>query len=224
VEYDNEKSTGSIADPPWLRRLKEVVTDSHVIAAMESIPRTKFIPEKFGHLVEEDRAVPIGYKQTISQPSLVGRMLEEVSIRKRDRVMEIGSGSGYVCALLSSLCKEVMGFERILELVKRSKKVLGELEIKNVQINHSTEESLPKCEKFDVIIVSAAARRIPIPLINRLTLGGRLICPVGDLQEQTLIKVSKHEKGESVNSLESCRFVPLIGKYGWPIHEIDIKN
>ena len=224
MKYDNEKSTDSIVYPPWLNRVIELVTDSHVIAAMESIPRTKFIPEKFGHMVEEDRAVPIGYKQTISQPSLVGRMLEEASIRKRDRVMEIGSGSGYVCALLSSLCKEVMGFERILELVKRSEKVLGELEIKNVQIKHSSEESLPQCEKFDVILVSAAARRVPIPLIDRLTRGGRLICPVGDLQEQTLIKVTKHEKGESVDSLEACRFVPLIGKYGWAIHEIDIKD
>ena len=224
MKYDNEKSTGSIAHPPWLNSVIEVVTDGNVIAAMESIPRTKFIPEKFGHMVEKDRADPIGYKLTISQPSLVGRMLEEASIRKRDRVMEIGSGSGYVCALLSSLCKEVMGFERILELVKRSKKVLGELEIKNVQIKHSTEESLHQCEKFDVIIVSAAARRVPVPLINRLTNGGRLICPVGDLQEQTLIKVTKHEKGESVDSLEACRFVPLIGKYGWAIHEIDIKD
>ena len=111
-----------------------------------------------------------------------------------------------------------------MELAIRSKKVLDELEITNVQIIHSPRDCLPHDEKFDVIIVSAAARKVPVPLINRLTRGGRLICPVGDLREQTLIKVTKHEKGESVDSLEACRFVPLIGRYGWAMNEIGFED
>ena len=224
MKFDNKKSKSLLADTSWLDKLTEIVTDNRVVSAMESIPRAQFIPEKHVHMAEEDKAIPIGYNQTISQPTLVGRMLEEASIRNRDSVMEIGSGSGYVCALLSKLSKKVIGFERILELAIRSKKVLDELEITNVQIIHSPRDCLPHDEKFDVIIVSAAAKRVPVPLINRLTRGGRLICPVGDLREQTLIKVTKHEKGESVDSLEACRFVPLIGRYGWAMNEIGFED
>ena len=200
--------------------LTEAVSDSRVIEAMRAIPRFKFIPHGYIHHIEEDEAIPIGYGQTISQPSLVGKMLEIASVRQRDTVMEVGSGSGYVCALLSKLCKEVIGFERILDLTVRSRKILNELSIKNVQIFHSSDGHLDQAQKFDVIIVSAAAKRLPSPLISRLKVGGTLICPVGSMAEQNLMKVTKHPKGESISSLEGCRFVPLIGKYGWDIDEI----
>ena len=96
MKFDNKKSKSLLADTSWLDKLTEIVTDNRVVAAMESIPRAQFIPEKHVHMAEEDKAIPIGYNQTISQPTLVGRMLEEASIRNRDSVMEIGSGSGYV--------------------------------------------------------------------------------------------------------------------------------
>ena len=200
--------------------LTEAVSDSRVIEAMRAIPRFRFIPHGHSYDIEENKAIPIGYGQTISQPSLVGKMLEIASVRQRDTVMEVGSGSGYVCALLSKLCKEVIGFERILDLTMMSRKILNELSIKNVQIFHSSDGHLDQAQKFDVIIVSAAAKRLPSPLISRLRVGGTLICPVGNRAEQNLIKVTKHATGESISSLIGCRFVPLIGKYGWDMDEI----
>ena len=209
-----------MSSPLWMSNLTEAISDSRVIEAMRAIPRFKFIPQEYSHDIEEDKAIPIGYNQTISQPSLVGKMLELASVRQRDTVMEVGSGSGYVCALLSRLCKEVIGFERILDLTVRSRKILTELSIKNVQIFHSSDGHLDKGQKYDVIIVSAAAKQLPSPLISRLKVGGTLICPVGSMAEQNLMKVTKHPKGESISSLEGCRFVPLIGKYCWDIDEI----
>ena len=114
-----------MSSPLWMDDLTEAVSDSRVIEAMRAIPRFKFIPHGYSHHIEEDKAIPIGYDQTISQPSLVGKMLEIASVRQRDIVMEVGSGSGYVCALLSKLCKQVIGFERILDLTVRSRKIFN---------------------------------------------------------------------------------------------------
>ena len=113
-----------MSSPLWMDDLTEAVSDSRVIEAMRAIPRFRFIPHGHSYDIEENKAIPIGYGQTISQPSLVGKILEIASVRQRDTVMEVGSGSGYVCALLSKLCKEVIGFERILDFTVRSRKLL----------------------------------------------------------------------------------------------------
>ena len=148
-------------------------------------------------------------------------MLQELGIRKGDTVMEVGSGSGYVCAILSSLCYKVIGVERIQQLLYLSRRNLQQLGIANVQL-HLAEQKVgsPTDELFSKIIVSAASPQIPYDLLEQLDQNGTLICPVGRLDRQRLVKIKKHPRGNQITTGLSCKFVPLVGKSGWSLKDL----
>ena len=196
------------------------ISDRLVIDAMLKIPRHIFVQEAFAAQAYSDKALPIGEKQTISQPYIVALMTEKLALTGRDRVLEIGTGSGYQTAILATLADRVYSAERIRPLALRARKCLDSLKLFNVQlrINDSEGSSIGWDEEapFDAIIVTAGAPEVPSILTDQLALGGRLVIPVGDETCQQLITIIKNENGEllyepSVN----CRFVPLIGKQGW---------
>ena len=205
--------------------LEKHVKDKRIVGAMKLIPRHIFIPEDSKRFSSEDTALKIGHNQTTSQPSLIAiliaMMLSELSVRSRDTVLEIGSGSGYVCAILSNLCSEVIGVERIPELLAESRTKIAKLGITNISLNLAEKRiGLRQKKPFDAIIVSAALPRIPFDLLDQLSPLGRLVCPVGDLNEQSIILLQKHTARYTVKSLVGCKFVPFIGESGWSQEEI----
>ena len=172
----------------WKTRSK----NKRIIAAMKLVPRQIFLPEDNKRFSSDDRALKIGHNQTTSQPSLIAMMLRELSVRSGDNVLEIGSGSGYVCAILSNLCSEVVGVERIPELLTASRNNIEKLGITNISFHLAEKKiGLRQSELFDAIIVSAALPRIPFDLLDQLTPLGRLVCPVGNLNEQLIIRLKK---------------------------------
>ncbi|MEC8913387.1 MAG: protein-L-isoaspartate(D-aspartate) O-methyltransferase [Chloroflexota bacterium] len=201
--------------------LEKHVKDKRIVAAMKLVPRHIFVPEDSKRFSYEDTALNIGHNQTTSQPSLIAMMLSELSVRSRDTVLEIGSGSGYVCAILSNLCSEVIGVERIPELLAESRTKIAKLGITNISLNLAEKRiGLRQKKPFDAIIVSAALPRIPFDLLDQLSPLGRLVCPVGDLNEQSIILLQKHTARYTVKSLVGCKFVPFIGESGWSQEEI----
>ena len=201
----------------WETRSK----NKRIVAAMKLVPRQIFLPEDNKRFSSDDRALKIGHNQTTSQPSLIAMMLRELSVRSGDNVLEIGSGSGYVCAILSNLCSEVVGVERIPELLTASRNNIEKLGITNISF-HLAEKKirLRQSNLFDAIIVSAALPRIPFDLLDQLTPLGRLVCPIGDLNGQSIIRLKKHLTGYTVKSVIGCRFVPFIGEADWSQDEI----
>ena len=201
--------------------LEKHVKDKRIVAAMKLVPRHIFVPEDSKRFSYEDTALKIGHNQTTSQPSLIAMMLSELSVRSRDTVLEIGSGSGYVCAILSNLCSEVIGVERIPELLAESRTKIAKLGITNISLNLAEKRiGLRQKKPFDAIIVSAALPRVPFDLLDQLSPLGRLVCPVGDLNEQSIILLQKHTARYTVKSLVGCKFVPFIGESGWSQEEI----
>ena len=201
----------------WETRSK----NKRIVAAMKLVPRQIFLPEDNKRFSSDDRALKIGHNQTTSQPSLIAMMLRELSVRSGDNVLEIGSDSGYVCAILSNLCSEVVGLERIPELLTASRNNIEKLGITNVSFHLAEKKiGLRQSKLFDVIIVSAALPRIPFDLLDQLTPLGRLVCPIGDLNGQSIIRLKKHLTGYTVKSVIGCRFVPFIGESGWSQDEI----
>ena len=192
------------------------IKDKSVLAAFRQIPREEFIPSEFKADAYGDYPVPIGSNQTISQPYIVALMTQELSLKKEDKVLEVGTGSGYQAAILAKICREVFGVERFPHLVKRAERVLNNLDITNVKIKSGDgtlgwEEFAP----YDGIIVTASAPEIPQPLIEQLKEGGRLVIPVGNLNSQSLLRINKIENKIRKEFICDCVFVPLVGKYGW---------
>ncbi len=187
--------------------------DQRVISAMLSVPRHKFIPNEIARFAYEDRPLPIGYKQTISQPYIVAAMTEALKLKPYDNVLEIGTGSGYQAAVLAQLVSNVYSIEIVPELAARAKKTLKELACTNVQLKCADgylgwAEAAP----FDAIIVTCAPDDIPKPLTDQLAEGGRIIIPVGGDYGQELVKITK-KNGELVSErLMSVIFVPMTGK------------
>ncbi len=201
--------------------LETHVKDKRVVDAMKLVPRHIFLPEDNKQFSAEDKALKIGHNQTTSQPSLIATMLSELSVRSGDNVLEIGSGSGYVCAILSKLCSEVVGVERIPELLAESRNNIEKLGITNISLRLAEKKiGLRQSKPFDAIIVSAALPRIPFDLLDQLTPLGRLVCPVGDLNGQSIIRLNKHPAGYTAKTLVGCRFVPFIGESGWSQKEV----
>ena len=192
------------------------IKDSRVIAAMRKVPRHFFVEEALQSQAYSDHPLPIGEKQTISQPYMVALMTETMELKGRERVLEIGAGSGYQTAVLAELAQEVYSIERIRPLAIRARKLLYDLGYFNVEIKifdgtYGWMEKSP----FDAILVTAGAPDIPQPLYDQLAMGGRLVIPVGDISVQDLFRIKKTEEGMKKENLGGCRFVKLIGRYGW---------
>jgi len=192
------------------------VNDPRVIKALKKVPRHLFVEEALQKQAYSDHPLPIGEKQTISQPYMVALMTEALQLTGKEKVLEIGAGSGYQTAILAELAQKVYSIERIRSLAIRARQLIYELGYYNVEIKvfdgtHGWLEESP----FEAIMVTAGSPEIPQPLIDQLTVGGRLVIPVGDAFVQDLIRVVKTEEGVKKEDLGGCRFVKLIGKYGW---------
>ena len=192
------------------------IRDERVLSAMLSVPRHEFIAAELAGEAYSDRPLPIGHGQTISQPFMVAAMAEALGLSGSERVLEIGAGSGYQAAVLSLLAHEVHTVEMHEDLAVDTAERLRRLGYANVHV-HVGDGTLgwPEAAPFQAIIVTAAAPDVPPPLISQLAEGGRLIVPVGGADEQRLLRVEKHGDAFTTRPLYHCRFVPLIGQFGW---------
>jgi protein-L-isoaspartate(D-aspartate) O-methyltransferase len=192
------------------------IQDPRVIAAMKKVPRHLFVEEALQGQAYSDHPLPIGEKQTISQPYMVALMTETLLLTGRDKVLEIGAGSGYQTCILAEIALKVFSIERIRSLAIQVRKLVYELGYLNVEIKFS-DGTLGWMEEspFDAIMVTAGSPGIPQPLVDQLAVGGRLVIPVGDPTDQELIRVTRTEGGIKKEDLGGCRFVRLIGQHGW---------
>ena len=199
-----------------MERLRKEIGDERVMEAMSRVPREEFVSIAVRHLAYEDAPLSIGCGQTVSQPYIVALMTAAVEPHEEDTVMEVGAGSGYQAAILSYLVKRVITLERIPALADTARTLLRSLGYTNVEV-HLTGETLgcPEKAPFDGILVTAAAPRLPRELLEQLVIGGRLVIPVGSLQQQQLLQVKRTEEEYSVRSLGACQFVPLVGPGAW---------
>ncbi len=192
------------------------IKNKEILQVMSEIPRELFLPLELANLAYEDSPVPIGYGQTISQPFIVARMTEILEVKNTDRVLEIGTGSGYQAAILSKLAKVVFSIERIGELKKFAEENLKKLNIENVFLMRGDGTiGLSNYAPFNKIIITAAAPQIPKNLIDQLAEGGIMVLPLGDISLQVLTKVIKVDGQIKIEKYDYCRFVPLLGKYGF---------
>jgi protein-L-isoaspartate(D-aspartate) O-methyltransferase len=192
------------------------VKDIRVLDVMRKIPRHLFVREELQERAYDDCALPISEGQTISQPYMVARMTELLELKGDEKVLEIGTGSGYQSAVLSMLAREVYTIERIRSISLNAEKLLKDLEYNNVHVIVSDGTlGLPDQSPFDAILVTAGAPDVPQHYIDQLALGGRLVIPVGDRHSQVLYKITKTESGTEKHVSTGCVFVPLIGKEGW---------
>ncbi|ACI21020.1 MULTISPECIES: protein-L-isoaspartate(D-aspartate) O-methyltransferase [Thermodesulfovibrio] len=192
------------------------IRDERVIKVMKKIPRHLFVPENIMDDAYDDRALPIGYGQTISQPYIVALMTELLELKGDEKVLEIGTGSGYQAAILAELAKEVHTIERVEPLAKEAEKKFEKLSIKNIKVYvRDGTEGIPEEAPFDRIIITAATPDIPEPLIEQLKEGGIIVAPVGERYSQYMLKAIKKGKELERHYLIPVAFVPLIGKYGW---------
>lgn len=192
------------------------ISDPSVLAAMRRVPRHLFVSEALRHKAYEDYPLPIGEQQTISQPFIVAEMTQALAITPNDRVLEIGTGSGYQAAVLAEIAYRVYTIERLYPLYRRARKLFDEFQYHNIVTRYSDGTMGWKQESpFDAIIVTAGAPRIPNVLLAQLAVGGRMVLPVGNQYTQDLVKIIKDEQGWHQVSLGGCRFVKLIGENGW---------
>jgi len=192
------------------------VKDERVLAVMRKIPRHEFLPEAIRGMAYNDSALPLGEGQTMSQPYMVALMTELLGLKGAERVLEIGTGSGYQAAVLAELCQKVYTVERIKTIADKARATLDRLGYKSVAIKiydgtYGWKEMAP----YDAIIVTAGSPDIPAPLVEQLKEGGRLVIPVGDRYGQQLITVVKTVEGMITERSIPCVFVPLIGNHGW---------
>ena len=192
------------------------IQDAAVLAAMMAVPRHEFVPEELRSQAYEDVPLPIGGGQTISQPYIVAAMTSALHLQPGDRVLEIGTGCGYQAAVLSHLAKEVFTIERRPELASAASADLARLGYLNAHVHCGDGTlGLPEFAPFDAILVAAGAPAIPKPLLAQLAEGGRMTLPVGDAEQQELQLIEKRGDAFPIKILEGCRFVPLVGYYGW---------
>ena len=203
------------------RNISRDLRAESVVGAMERVPRELFVPPESRHMAYLDIPLSIGDGQTISQPYIVALMTAALELRGHEKVLEVGTGSGYQAAILSLLVPRgrLITVELIPVLANRACTLLQELEYKNVEVElaGSTLGS-PERGLFDAIVVAAAAPRLPEALVSQLAVGGRLVIPVGTLDQQELVQVHRTDEGLSVRMLGPCRFVPLLGPEAFPKH------
>ncbi len=199
-----------------IEHLSSEIRDKRVLAAMARVPRECFVPPESQQFAYDDRPLPIGFDQTISQPFIIALMTEALELTGKEKVLEVGTGSGYQTAILAELSRSVITTERLLALAERARSVLDRLGYTNVTV-HLAEETLGwQAEApYDAIIVTAGAPRVAADLLAQLAIGGRLVIPVGSRFVQDLYKITKRKKKNVVHNLGGCRFVPLIGKDAW---------
>ena len=201
------------------RKLLRNIPSETVIRAMEQVPRELFVPQDSRHMAYLDLPLSIGEGQTISQPYVVAMMTEAMELSGGDRVLEIGTGSGYQTAILSALTPRgrVVSMERVPALMQQARQRLQELGYRNVEVQQAGS-SLGCLSKgpYDAIIVTAAAPRLPESLLSQLAIGGRLVIPVGTLSQQELVQARRTDEGLSLRVLGPCRFVPLLGAEAFP--------
>jgi len=192
------------------------ITDARVLAAMRAVPRHLFVSEALMDQAYSDYPLPIGEQQTISQPFIVAEMTQALSLGPEDRVLEVGTGSGYQAAILAQIAFRVYTIERIHGLYIKSRKLFDQLGYHNIVTRYSDGTTGWKDESpFDAIIVTAGAPEIPGALVNQLGMGGRLVIPVGDQYSQDLIRLVRNPQGVNRSNLGGCRFVKLVGEQGW---------
>jgi protein-L-isoaspartate(D-aspartate) O-methyltransferase len=192
------------------------ITDPKVLAALRKVPRHLFVSEALRDQAYGDFPLPIGEQQTISQPYIVAEMTQALQLYEKDRVLEIGTGSGYQAAVIAQIVFRVYTIERIHSLLVQARNLFDRLQYHNLVTRYSDGTTGWVDEgPFDAIIVTAGAPEVPGPLISQLADGGRMVVPVGDHHSQDLVKLYKDQNGIHKTSLGGCRFVKLVGEYGW---------
>ena len=196
------------------------IYDPHVLDAMLRIPRHEFVPEQYRDQAYEDHPLPIGEGQTISQPFIVALALQALNLQGNERVLEIGTGSGYQTALLAVLAKSVFSIERYASLARSAETILARFGLDTVRLKIGDGSwGWPEYAPFDAMLISAAAPKVPQSLTEQLSEGGRMVIPVGPQAAQELQLVRKQESQFSIEKLEGCRFVPLVGAEGYSVQE-----
>ena len=192
------------------------IADPNVLAALRKVPRHLFVSEALRDQAYGDFPLPIGEQQTISQPFIVAEMTQALEVGREDRVLEIGTGSGYQAAILAEIAYRVYTIERIRSLFVQTRKLLDKLKYHNIVMRCLDGTTGWQDESpYDAIIVTAGSPKVPDLLIDQLAEGGRMVVPVGSQHTQDLIKITKDSTGIRQTNLGGCRFVKLIGKYGW---------
>lgn len=192
------------------------ISDERVLQVMREVPRHRFVPPDSQNAAYNDNPLPIGCNQTISQPYIVAYMTEMLQLKPEDRVLEIGTGSGYQAAVLSRLARRVYTIERIEELAGRARQALKNLGYENIQFRIGDGScGWPEAGPYDAIIVTAAAPEVPPPLIDQLAPGASLVAPVGSTGYQDLVRLVKRGGRTHSEHLTPVAFVPLVGEHGW---------
>ena len=193
------------------------ICDARVLEAMARVPRHEFVPAPLRDEAYGDHPLPIGEGQTISQPYVVAAMLAALELAPEDKVLEVGTGSGYQAAVLAELARAVYSIERHAILAQNAEAVLQRLGYNNVVVVHADgSQGLPQAAPFDAIVVSAAAPQVPPPLFEQLAEGGRMVVPIGGSFAQELQLVRKLAGKSQLSRLDGVRFVPLVGRDGFP--------
>lgn len=191
------------------------ITDARLIAAMEKVPREQFVADSWVEQAYADAPLPIARGQTISQPYIVARMIAAAKISPDDIVLEVGAGSGYAAAILGQIARKVYAIERHQTLADQARARIALLHYANVEIiTADGTAGWPQAAPFDAILVAAAGATVPRPLLDQLAEGGRLVMPVGEMENQWLIRMTRRGDDFGREELEAVRFVPLIGAHG----------
>ncbi|HET9985256.1 MAG TPA: protein-L-isoaspartate(D-aspartate) O-methyltransferase [Longimicrobiales bacterium] len=214
----------ALSDRRWERARRELIEtirergidDLEILRVFDLVPRHLFLPPAVHHRAYEDAPVPIGFGQTASQPSLQALYLRTLRIGPRDRVLEVGTGSGYQTALLAHLASHVYSIERVRELSVRARATLDQLRFPNIAllVGDGTV-GWSRYAPYDAILVAAAAPQVPSALLAQLAPGGRMLIPVGGRDEQRLLLYRRTEDGFEHEEVTRCAFVPLLGRFGW---------
>jgi len=211
-------------DPYWQLRERMVdeqlagrdITDRRVLEAMRSVPRHFFVPDDSSDLAYVDAPLPIGFRQTISQPYIVALMSQLLCLRGDETVLEVGTGSGYQAAVLARLARRVYSVERIPELAEMARQALTRLGVENVEVRLADGSAgLPEAAPYDGILVAAAAPKVPRPLLDQLARAGRLVVPVGSIEGQVLERWTRRGDNFTCDRSSPVCFVPLLGAHGW---------
>ncbi|HEX6069088.1 MAG TPA: protein-L-isoaspartate(D-aspartate) O-methyltransferase [Longimicrobiaceae bacterium] len=200
-----------------IERIREKgINDLEILRAFDLVPRHEFVPQAVWHRAYEDAPIPIGFGQTASQPSLQALYMQLLELRPQDRVLEIGTGSGFQTAVLAQLVQQVYSVERVRELAVRAREILEKLRISNVALLVGDGTiGWRRYAPFDAILVAAGGPEVPEPLLDQLAMGGRMLIPVGSRDAQRLMLVRRTPNDVVYEEVLDCTFVPLLGRFGW---------